>query len=200
MYGNERRPMAHPLGRLRGLGVVSASVLIKTVARSMTTVTSFGGGVGWCRQTRWRRSIDVVLDCAQRRVLGPDVDIVIDVIDETNTRVNVPKLLRRFSPKANGFWRRRAYRSLQTNQYPRALDIARAVSCGGHPGRHRAAFTYPAALPCSTGKSRRSRSCTRTRRPTFSPGEPKDGLKRCCRTPPTAASSLITIQPTISST
>jgi hypothetical protein len=65
----------------------------------------------------------VALDCAQRRVLGPDVDIVIDVIDETNTRVDVPKLLRKFN-KAGGSGLV-ALVGVQTNQYPRALDIAR---------------------------------------------------------------------------
>ena len=38
----------------------------------------------------------LALDCAQRRILGPDVAIDIDVIDESNTRVNIPKLIRRF--------------------------------------------------------------------------------------------------------
>jgi radical SAM superfamily enzyme YgiQ (UPF0313 family) len=78
----------------------------------------------------------VALDCAQRRVLGADVDIEIDVIDETNTRVNIPKLLRRFR-KAKGFGLVGLI-GVQTNQYPRALDIARpfrdagiAVAIGG---------------------------------------------------------------------
>src|ERR671915_678766 len=39
----------------------------------------------------------IAADCAERRVLGPDVAIEIEVIDETNTRVSVPKLLRRFA-------------------------------------------------------------------------------------------------------
>src|ERR1700756_4348564 len=34
-------------------------------------------------------------DCARQRVLGPDVDIDILVVDETNTRVNIPRLVRR---------------------------------------------------------------------------------------------------------
>src|SRR3989449_3871230 len=38
----------------------------------------------------------IAADCVQRQVLGPDVDIDIDVIDETNTRINVPALLARF--------------------------------------------------------------------------------------------------------
>jgi radical SAM superfamily enzyme YgiQ (UPF0313 family) len=73
----------------------------------------------------------VTLDCAQRKVLGPDVDIEIDVIDETNTRVNIPKLLRRFR-KANGFGVVGLI-GVQTNQYPRALDIARPFREAGIP-------------------------------------------------------------------
>ena len=73
----------------------------------------------------------VALDCAQRRVLGPEVDIDIDVIDETNTRVNIPKLLRRLR-KADGFGIV-ALVGVQTNQYPRALDIARPFRAEGIP-------------------------------------------------------------------
>ncbi|HTP91019.1 MAG TPA: radical SAM protein [Xanthobacteraceae bacterium] len=71
----------------------------------------------------------VALDCAQRHVLGPDVDIDIDVIDETNTRVNVPKLLRRFR-NCSGYGIV-ALVGVQTNQYPRALDIARPFRQAG---------------------------------------------------------------------
>ena len=35
----------------------------------------------------------IAADCAERRVLGPDVDIDIEVIDETNTRIDIPALL-----------------------------------------------------------------------------------------------------------
>ena len=35
-------------------------------------------------------------ECAERQVLGPDVDIDIEPIDETNTRVNIPELIMRF--------------------------------------------------------------------------------------------------------
>jgi radical SAM superfamily enzyme YgiQ (UPF0313 family) len=73
----------------------------------------------------------VALDCAKRRVLGADVDIEINVIDETNTRVNVPKLLRRFR-QDNGFGLVGLI-GVQTNQYPRALDIARPFRAAGVP-------------------------------------------------------------------
>jgi radical SAM superfamily enzyme YgiQ (UPF0313 family) len=73
----------------------------------------------------------IALDCADRRVLGPNVDIDIDVIDETNTRVNVPKLLRRFR-QHDGFGMV-GLTGVQTNQYPRALDIARPFRAAGIP-------------------------------------------------------------------
>jgi hypothetical protein len=37
----------------------------------------------------------IATDCAERRVLGPDIAIAIDAIDETHTRVNVPELIER---------------------------------------------------------------------------------------------------------
>lgn len=73
----------------------------------------------------------IALDCADRWVLGPDVAIDIDVIDETNTRVNVPKLLRRFR-RHDGFGMIGLV-GVQTNQYPRALDIARPFRAAGIP-------------------------------------------------------------------
>jgi radical SAM superfamily enzyme YgiQ (UPF0313 family) len=73
----------------------------------------------------------VALDCAQRRVLGPGVDIEIHVIDETNTRVDVRKLLRLFR-QAGGFGIVGLV-GVQTNQYPRALDIARPFRLAGIP-------------------------------------------------------------------
>ena len=65
----------------------------------------------------------IAADSAERQVLGPDVAIDIAVIDETNTRIDVPALL-------TGLRRHRnfglvALVGVQSNQYPRALDIAR---------------------------------------------------------------------------
>jgi hypothetical protein len=78
----------------------------------------------------------LALDCAQRQVLGSDISIEIEVIDETNSRVNFPKLIRRFR-RANNLGLV-ALVGVQSNQYPRALDIARpfreagiAVALGG---------------------------------------------------------------------
>lgn len=73
----------------------------------------------------------LALDSAQRHALGPDVEIDIDVIDETNTRVNVEKLLRRFRKHDN--FGLLGLVGVQSNQYPRALDIARPFRAAGVP-------------------------------------------------------------------
>src|ERR1700743_314079 len=71
----------------------------------------------------------IAADCAERRVLGADVDIDIEVIDETNTRVDVPALLSPF--RGHGGFGCVALIGVQSNQYPRALDIARPFRAAG---------------------------------------------------------------------
>src|SRR6476469_7649444 len=73
----------------------------------------------------------IAADCAERQVLGPDIAVAIEVIDETNTRVNVPQLLERF--RSNGNFGLVALVGVQSNQYPRALDIARPFRAAGIP-------------------------------------------------------------------
>ena len=73
----------------------------------------------------------LALDCAQRQVLGSDVEIDIDLIDETNTRVNIPRLIKRFRKHDN--FGLLALVGVQSNQYPRALDIARPFRAAGVP-------------------------------------------------------------------
>ena len=65
----------------------------------------------------------LALDAAQRKVLGEDVEIRITVCDETNTRVRPDRLIRRI--RAGGGRGMVALVGVQTNQYPRAVDIAR---------------------------------------------------------------------------
>ena len=78
----------------------------------------------------------IASDCVARQVLGSEIEIEIDAIDETNTRVNVPALIARY--RRNGDFGLVALVGVQSNQYPRALDIARpfrdagiAVAIGG---------------------------------------------------------------------
>ena len=71
----------------------------------------------------------LALDAARRRMLGPDVAIDIDVIDEANTRVNISRLIRRF--RRHGNFGLLGLVGVQSNQYPRALDIARPFRAAG---------------------------------------------------------------------
>ena len=71
----------------------------------------------------------IAADCAERQVLGPDVAIDIEAIDETNTRIDVARLIARF--RSNGHFGLIALVGVQSNQYPRALDIARPLRAAG---------------------------------------------------------------------
>src|SRR5262249_26473640 len=71
----------------------------------------------------------IAADCAKRQVLGPDVAIDIEAIDETNTRVDVASLVARLRRHRN--FGLVALVGVQTNQYPRALDIAQPFRTAG---------------------------------------------------------------------
>ena len=73
----------------------------------------------------------IAADCAERQVLGPDVAIDIEVMDETNTRVDIQGLIARF--RRNGNFGLVVLVGVQSNQYPRALDIARLFREAGMP-------------------------------------------------------------------
>jgi radical SAM superfamily enzyme YgiQ (UPF0313 family) len=63
-------------------------------------------------------------DSAERRVLGDDVELIIDAIDETNTRVRPEQLARRIQQAGSGMV---MLVGVQSNQFPRALDLARPL-------------------------------------------------------------------------
>ena len=60
-------------------------------------------------------------DCAERGILGPEVELRITALDETNTRVQ-PQVIRNLIREENGLI---AMVGVQTNQFPRAMDLAR---------------------------------------------------------------------------
>jgi len=62
-------------------------------------------------------------DCAARKILGDDVEIRVTPIDEANTKVDVERLARMI--ERDGGYGLIGLAGVQTNQYPRALDIAR---------------------------------------------------------------------------
>jgi hypothetical protein len=68
-------------------------------------------------------------DSVERQVLGPDVDVDITVMDETNTRVRIKSILARF--RRHGGFGMVGLVGVQSNQFPRALDIARPLREAG---------------------------------------------------------------------
>src|SRR5437773_403407 len=67
-------------------------------------------------------------DCAERRVLGDDIDLTIHTFDETNTRIRPEKLARMIEKAGAGMV---MLVGVQSNQFPRALDIARPLRARG---------------------------------------------------------------------
>ncbi|HEV2956069.1 MAG TPA: B12-binding domain-containing radical SAM protein [Xanthobacteraceae bacterium] len=63
-------------------------------------------------------------DCADRRCLGDDTEIEIHAFDETNTRIRPERIARLIEATGAGMV---ALVGVQSNQFPRALDIARPL-------------------------------------------------------------------------
>ncbi|CAN5175668.1 hypothetical protein BH10PSE6_BH10PSE6_59980 [soil metagenome] len=70
-------------------------------------------------------------DCRRRQVLGPDVEIVITPLDETNTRVRPDRIIADF--RRNGGRGLICLVGVQSNQFPRAVDLARHFLKAGLP-------------------------------------------------------------------
>jgi radical SAM superfamily enzyme YgiQ (UPF0313 family) len=70
-------------------------------------------------------------DCAQRKILGPDIDIDIVAIDETNSRVRIDRIITKM--RANGNFGFVGLVGVQSNQYPRSLHIAKPLRAAGIP-------------------------------------------------------------------
>ena len=72
----------------------------------------------------------LLAECVENKVLGPDVDIEIDASDECNTVTNVKRIIRGIKAAGAGFV---GLVGVQTNQYPRALDLARQFRAADIP-------------------------------------------------------------------
>ena len=70
-------------------------------------------------------------DCRARKVLGEDVDIRVEIFDETNRRIKPGRIMRKI--ERSGGRALIALVGVQTNQYPRAMDIARTFRARGYP-------------------------------------------------------------------
>ncbi|HTP92832.1 MAG TPA: radical SAM protein [Xanthobacteraceae bacterium] len=82
--------------------------------------------IQWLRSTLPSNSLasvyGLIEECARDQVLGPDVDIEIEACDECNTVVNVASIAKRIRKAGGGMV---GLIGVQSNQYPRALDLGR---------------------------------------------------------------------------
>lgn len=88
--------------------------------------------IGWWRSPIPSNSLASVYalsrDCAERAVLGEDWEMSIEAIDETNTFVDVEAIARRMATADAGVV---MLVGVQSNQFPRAIDIARPLRAKG---------------------------------------------------------------------
>ena len=90
--------------------------------------------IQWWRSTIPSNSLasvyGLLTECADAQVLGPDVEIEIDAYDECNTIIDVKGTIRQDPRGGRGFV---GLVGVQSNQYPRALDLAREFRAAGLP-------------------------------------------------------------------
>ena len=89
---------------------------------------------------QWRRSTipsnslasvhGLLANCAEEQALGPDVDIEIETYDECNTVIDARAAAARIKAAGGGFI---GLVGVQSNQFPRALDLARKFRAASVP-------------------------------------------------------------------
>ncbi len=91
--------------------------------------------IQWLRSSLPSNSLAAVYgiarDAAAREVLGEDVEIRIRTLDETNSRVDVKRLVRAVRKDSGAALV--GLVGVQSNQYPRALDLGRRFRAAGLP-------------------------------------------------------------------
>ena len=95
---------------------------------------SDGYVIQWHRSTLPSNSLasvyGLIEQCAQERVLGSDIDIEIEGYDECNTVIDVAGIAKRIRATGSGMV---GLVGVQSNQYPRALDLGRQFRKLGVP-------------------------------------------------------------------
>jgi hypothetical protein len=87
--------------------------------------------IQWFRSAVPSNSLAVVnglaMDCRDRRVLGDNVEIVVSSMDEDNTRIRTQRIVRQLAGRRGLV----ILVGVQSNQFPRAMDIARPLRAAG---------------------------------------------------------------------
>jgi radical SAM superfamily enzyme YgiQ (UPF0313 family) len=131
-----RLPAARPLGSEFGSeGVCNlAKRAFHVVLIKPSHYDKDGYVIQWLRSTLPSNSLasvhGLMVECADNAVLGPDVDIQVEACDECNTVVDVKGVAKRIRAAGDGMV---GLIGVQSNQYPRALDLARQFRARGLP-------------------------------------------------------------------
>src|ERR1700730_5846868 len=72
----------------------------------------------------------LLAECADAKVLGPDVDIEVEPHDEMNSVIKVDRIIRHIRAAGGGFV---GLVGVQSSQFPRALDLGRRFRAAGIP-------------------------------------------------------------------
>ncbi len=72
----------------------------------------------------------LIADAAERKVLGPDVDIDVEVADECNSVVRMKRVIKEIKAAGSGFV---GLVGVQSNQFPRAVDMGRELRAANIP-------------------------------------------------------------------
>src|SRR6202023_2124843 len=113
--------------------VLSARKRFRVILVKPSHYDDDGYVIRWFRSPMPANSLATVYvlvdDCARRQVLGPDIDIDIVAIDETNTRLRTDRIIAEM--RANGNFGFVGLVGVQSNQYPRSLHIAKPLREAG---------------------------------------------------------------------
>ena len=119
----------------RGIVVISATGQHKRFRIVLIKPSHYdddGYVIQWFRSSMPSNSLAAVyglaMDCATRQVLGTDTAIVVDAYDETNTRIRPERIARDITLAGAGIV---GMVGVQSNQYPRAMDLARRFRAFG---------------------------------------------------------------------
>ena len=126
----------------------------------------------------------IAADCAERQVLGPDVAIDIEAIDETNTRIDIPALIARFAPTRISAW---SHWLACSRTSIRARWISRGRSARPVSRSRSAASMSRAACRCWTAQRSSSMPAAKWASRCL-PAKPRAGSKGCCGTRPPGSS------------
>jgi hypothetical protein len=116
------------------VGAILAKRAFRVVLIKPSHYDRDGYVIQWLRSTLPSNSLasvyGLIEECADNRVLGPDVDIEVEACDECNTVVDVGAVAKRIRAVGGGMV---GLIGVQSNQYPRALDLGRQFRALGLP-------------------------------------------------------------------